>query len=577
MKRAIHMLLPFLRPYWPQILLVFLSILVVTGAGLLGPWLIRSLVQTVRLATDDHSLAAWGVGQLALALLVVYLLRSTGQFLTFHISHVVAFNVCHDLQVTVYRYLQRFSPAFYANRQTGEIVSRVVKDTEDVEPVIADAVYDFLVSLLLAGGIIVILLQLNPGLTLLALLPVPFAFVAVLVIGRPMTEAFRREGEYSGEMSALVQDNVSGIREIQIFNRERQELARVRDMSHRYTRQSIRARKLTAMLFPAIEGASGISTVLVIWFGGQQALQGTLAVEDLVAFVLYLATFYQPLWTLLDVVESLQRGIASVNRIGDVLQLQPDIADPPNGLNPGRMRGAVVLENVTFGYYVGQPVLHNITMQVAPGQTLALVGPTGAGKSTVASLIARFYDPQQGQVLIDGHDVRNYKLDALRRNVSMVLQDVFLFNGSVRDNIRFGKPDATDEELVAAARAANAHDFILALPEGYNTAIGERGIKLSGGQKQRLSIARALLKNAPILILDEATSAVDSTTEAQIQQAFERLRAGRTCIVIAHRLSTVRSADQIVVLDHGRVVERGTHAEVVASNGLYATLVAQQR
>jgi ATP-binding cassette, subfamily B, bacterial len=577
MLTALRTLLPFLKPYRGLMLLVLLSILAVTGAGLLGPWLIRALVQTVRLAEGDPLAAAGRIGQIALMLAVVYLVRSGGQFLNNHLAHVVAWNLCHDLRTALYRQLQRFSPAYYANRQTGEIVSRVIKDTEDVEPVVADVVYSFVVSLLLAIGIIIVLVQLDLGLALLAMLPLPFAILAILWLTGKILPAFDAEATRSGELSALVQDNVSGIKEIQVFNRERHELTRVGHLSHRYAQDQVRARKFLAMLQPIIEAATGLSIVLVVWSGGQGALRGELLVEDLVAFVLYLTVFYQPLTMLVEVSEVFQRGVASLKRIHEVLTMKPEVADAPDSVEPGRMRGQVTFENVTFGYDPLRPVLFDITLTVESGQTLALVGPTGAGKSTITSLLARFYDPQQGRVCIDGHDLRRIRLDALRRNISMVLQDVFLFNGSVRENIRFGKPDADDDEIIAAAQAANAHAFISALPQGYDTVIGERGVKLSGGQKQRLSIARALLKNAPILILDEATSAVDSATEAQIQQAFERLRAGRTCIVIAHRLSTVRSADQIAVLDHGRVVERGAHTEIVAGNGLYAALVAQQQ
>jgi len=577
MSNAIRALLPFLKPYRGRMLLVLISILVVAGAGLLAPWLVRELVRIVRLAAGDLTAANQALVGITLALLVVYLLRSAGQFINFHVSHVVAFGIVHDLQVAVYKQLQRFSPGYFADRQTGEIVSRVVKDTVDVEPVIADAVYDFVVSFLLAVGIVIVLLTLNPGLTLLALLPVPFALGAVIFLALPMQRAFRQEGENYGEMSGLVQDNVSGIREIQVFNRERQELARVRHISHRYAGQSILARKLTAFLFPSIEGATGISITLVVWFGGQQALSGAIPVEDLVAFVLYLTTFYQPLWLLLGTAESLQRGVAGLNRIDEVLKMQPEVDDPPDGIDPGRVTGRVQMESVQFSYRKGVDVLHDISLAIEPGQTLALVGPTGAGKSTVVSLVARFYDPQAGQVLIDGVDLREMKLGALRRNLSMVLQDVFLFNGTVRENIRFGRPDATDEDIIKAAKVANAHEFILSLPEGYDTLIGERGVKLSGGQKQRLSIARAVLKDAPILILDEATSAVDTETEAQIQEALERLMRGRTAIVIAHRLSTIRNADQIVVLDEGRVVERGSHEDIVNDDGLYARLVERQR
>lgn len=577
MLNPINTLLPFLKPYRWRMFAVFISILIVAGAGLLAPWLIRSLVQRLTLAQGSPTTAFSAVGELALILLVVYVLRSAGQYFNFHVSHMVAFDLAHDLQIAIYNQLQKFSPAYFAERQSGEIVSRVVKDTEDIEPVVADVVYDFVVSALLAVGIIVILLTLSPMLTLLTFLPMPFAIAATLWLTRPIMRAFDKVGEQSGEISALVQDNVSGIKEIQIFNREAHELARVRALSRRYTHQQIYARKLSALLFPIIEGAMGLSIVLVVLFGGFAALHGEVLVEDLIVFILYISVFYQPLWMLVSVSEAFQTGIASVRRIGEVLAMQPEVADPPNGVEVGRVRGEIALEGVDFAYRPGLPVLNDITLRIPPGETLALVGPTGAGKSTIIHLVARFYDPQQGRVLIDGMDARDIRLGALRRNISVVLQDVFLFYGTVRENIRFGKPDANDDEVIAAAQIASSHDFIMALPEGYDTIIGERGIKLSGGQKQRLSIARAVLKDAPILILDEATSAVDSETEALIQQAMERLRQGRTCIVIAHRLSTVRSANQIAVLEGGRVVELGKYQEIINQAGLFARLVDLQR
>ncbi|MEM9953675.1 MAG: ABC transporter ATP-binding protein [Chloroflexota bacterium] len=577
MLKALRTLMPFFKPYLGRMLFVLTSVLMVTWAGLLAPWLVRELVRIVTVAEGDLAGATQTLGIITFALLISYLLRSAGQFINFHVSHVVAFGLVHDLQVAVYQQLQRFSPAYFEDRQSGEIVSRVVKDTVDVEPIIADAVYDFVVSFLLAVGIIIVLVSLNPTLTLLAMIPVPFAFGAVILLAMPMQRAFKQESENYGEMSGLVQDNVSGIKEIQVFNREQQELKRVRHISDRYTGQSILARKLTAMLFPSIEGATGISIVLVVWFGGQQALAGNVPIEDIVAFVLYLTMLYQPLWTLLGTAESLQGGIASVNRIGEVLSMQPQVADAPDGIDIDRVKGRVAMEGVYFAYRQGVDVLRDINLTVEPGQTLALVGPTGAGKSTIVSMVARFYDPQQGRIRIDDIDLREMKLDALRRNLSMVLQDVFLFNGTVRDNIRFGNPNATNEEVIEAAKVANAHDFIHSLPDGYDTLIGERGVKLSGGQKQRLSIARAVLKDAPILILDEATSSVDTETEAQIQEALERLMKGRNSIVIAHRLSTIRNADQIIVLDEGQVVETGSHEEIVTNDGLYARLVARQR
>jgi len=577
-------LLVFLKPYRGLMLHVFFWMVVVTACGLAGPLLVRDLVRVTRIGVESNNLsAAWqGILLIALALAVSFGLRSLGQFLTFHLSHVAAWKVCHDMRVALYRKLQSLSPAFYANRQTGELASRVLKDTDNIEPVVADNIHEGALSVMVMLGVIAVFIGLDARLTLVALLPLPLALIGVVVLTKRLIPAFDAESEHWGAFSGLVHDNLSGIREIQVFNREHHELARIHKDSNVVAEKQIYARKLAATLQPVIEGATGASMVLVVLFGGWQVLQGGLNVEDMVAFLLYVSVLYQPLWMLVGVTENFQRGLASLRRIGEVLAVQPDVDDPPDGVDLGRARGQtespfrIMLEDVTFGYLPGMPVLQGVSVAVPPGQTLALVGHTGAGKSTFANLVPRFYDPQQGRVLIDGVDAREVKLESLRRNISMVLQDVFLFNGSVRENIRFGNPDATDAQVTAAAKQANAHEFILALTNGYDTEVGERGVKLSGGQKQRISIARAILKDAPILILDEATSAVDSETEAAIQEALGRLMRNRTSIVIAHRLSTVRDADQIAVMEHGRVAELGKHDALMAHDGVYRRLSERQ-
>ncbi|MCG8351523.1 MAG: ABC transporter ATP-binding protein/permease, partial [Chloroflexales bacterium] len=536
MKTAIQTLLPFLKPYRWHVALVCVSVLTVTAAGLLAPWLVRELVRVLRLAEGDVSATAQSILALAALLLLAYVVRSLGQYLNFHYSHVVAWNVCHDLRTALCKKLQRFSPAYYAERQTGEVVSRAIKDTDNLEPIIADAVYDFLVSLLLSIGVFVILLLIDPLLTLITFLPTPFVLPAILILRRPAVRVFKAEARDMGEVSALVQDNVAGIRDIQIYTREDREFERVSSLSKQLTRRQIRARQFVASMFPLIEGSTGLSMVLAIGFGGMAALNGTLAIEDLVAFLLYVTSFYLPLWGLTSVSEQLERGGASLGRINEVLSAKPSVDDPVDGVKLGRAQGSLTLEKVSFAY-LEEDVLREMTLSVPPGKTLALVGPTGAGKSTLASLLSRFYDPLAGKILLDGHDLRELRLDSLRRNLSVVLQDVFLFYTGVAENIRFARPEVTDEEVIAAAKVANAHDFIMQLPQGYDTLVGERGVKLSGGQKQRISIARAVLKDAPVLILDEATSAVDTETEAQIQQALDQLMRGRTSVVIAHRLS----------------------------------------
>jgi ATP-binding cassette subfamily B protein/subfamily B ATP-binding cassette protein MsbA len=366
------------------------------------------------------------------------------------------------------------------------------------------------------------------------------------------------------------------MKEIQVFSGEAREKRRVRSQAQRHTRDRLKANKLEALWTPGIEVIAGAGTVIVAWFGGRAALQGTLPVEDLVAFVLYLGLFYQPLRLLARTSEGFQEARTGAQLVWEVLDAQPEVVDPPGGVDYARASGEVAFESVDFEYEADLPVLKSISFEIKPGQTLALVGPTGAGKSTIVSLIPRFYDPKRGQVLIDGIDVSQMRLASVRRNVSMVLQDTFLFAGTVKENLRFGNDVASDEEIVTAAKAANAHNFIEALPQGYDTRVGERGVKLSGGQKQRLSIARAILKDAPILILDEATSSVDTQTEEEIQEALHELMQERTAIVIAHRLSTVRHADLIAVLERGTIVELGTHEHLMQCKGLYRKLYDRQ-
>jgi ATP-binding cassette subfamily B protein/subfamily B ATP-binding cassette protein MsbA len=393
------------------------------------------------------------------------------------------------------------------------------------------------------------------------------------VYAKYVRPAFRDRQKELGDLNALLNDNISGIREIKAFTREEEELQRVGVGIDRYRRSLLRALRLMSIFQPFVDFTSSLGLLIVIYFGGQLAFQGILSVADLVAFFLYLDLFYQPVRNLGNSWEQIQGALAGADRVAEIMAEDPEIQDQAGAFQlPGRAKGDITFCDVNFHYNEGEPILQGINLDIPANHVVALVGPTGVGKSTLVSLIPRFYDVSSGKILLDGKDIREMTLESLRRQVSIVLQDVFLFHGTVRENILFGRPDASEQDVIKAAKIANAHSFITALSDGYDTMIGERGVKLSGGQKQRLSIARAVLKDAPILILDEATSSVDTETELLIQEALERLMVGRTAIIIAHRLSTIRNADMIVVLDDRGIVELGTHTELIAQNGLYYRL-----
>ena len=568
--------LTFARPYRTALIWTVLSMMLLVGVQLAAPLLIRQLIQTLQ--SGDSSPSAYRlVTQLALAALMIYLARAGLEFIRSYMAHVAGWGVVADVRRTMYNHLQKLSLRFYEDKQTGQLMSRTVNDSDLLERLIAHALPDILVNVFMLIGVSAALFWMSPTLMFLTLLPIPLIILSMWGFAVFVHPAFGRRQQDLGELNATLQDNLSGMREIMTFTRESAESERVGTRIYRYRDSNLRALKLMATFEPFVNLAAGAGVIIVIFFGGRMALAGTLPVGDLVAFFLFLELFYQPVRQLSNAWEQLQEAVAGAERVTDLLAETPDIADAPGAVTlPGRARGHLRFEGVSFSYQPGQPIFDTINLDVPAGSMLALVGPTGAGKTTLASLIPRFYDVNGGRITLDGHDVRDLELRSLRSQISIVLQDVFLFHGTVRDNILFGRADASEAEVREAARVANATDFIESLPEGYDTLIGERGVKLSGGQKQRLAIARAVLRDAPILILDEATSAVDTQTERLIQEALERLMVGRTTLVIAHRLSTVRKADQIAVLGKGGIRERGTHHELLRQNGLYAQLAKTQ-
>lgn len=545
-----------------------------TAVNLAAPKVLSNMVGIVGKGVDDAALKQ--VQGLGVTLLFLYLMRVLFRFLSNYLAHRAAWFLVGDLRSRLYDKLQSLDLGFFHDKQTGDLMSRIVNDTRDFELLYAHMIPDMITNIVTFVGVLVILLTVNVKLALITCFPIPLILFSGVIFAKVVRPFFRASQKTMGELNAQLQDSLSGLHEIQAFGQEKYESERIREKSFEQVKAMLRALRASGIFHPSVEFLSSIGTILVVIFGGYLAYKGQLGVADIVAFMLYLSLFYQPVSGLARLIEDLQQSLAGAERVALILDTPSAIKSSDNALELTKVNGAITFEHVSFHYNNGVPVLKDVSFSCKPGMMVALVGPTGVGKTTATQLISRFYDPSEGRILIDGKDIKNVTLESLRQNISPVLQDTFLFNGSIAENIGYARPDATKEEIVEAAKAANIHDDILNMPMQYETQVGERGLRLSGGQKQRVAIARAILRNSPIIILDEATASVDVQTEKQIQSAIGKMAGKRTIVAIAHRLSTIIGADLILVFNEGRIVEMGTHKELLDKKGFYYNMQKAQ-
>ncbi len=577
----VHVLI---RPYRKWLLLIFVAMLIETIMGLATPWPLKIIIDNV---IGQRPLPDWltwmantssGKKELSLAAVavigtvIITAIGSLASYINSYFTESVAQNVANDLRRRMYHHLQRLSLSFYDSHQIGKVLSTITSDVSTIQDFASSSILSILVDSLTIIGMLVLMFYLNWDFALLAVAVTPFILLFIIRFKKAVKKASRELRSHQSNMVVVLQQGLESMRSVNAFGRQDLEEERLKKVSIETANAALKARHLKSLLVPVVAITVALCTAIVMWRGTALVLNDAMTIGSLTVFLAYLSKFFKPVQELAKLTNTIAQASVALERIQTILDTDMIIPQKSTAIHPGKLRGEIEFDHVAFSYNPSSPVLLDLNLSIKSGQRIGICGPTGGGKSTVASLIPRFYDPTGGMVLIDGIDITDYNLDGLRSQIGFVLQDTVLFYGTIRENIAYGKPDATEKEIIKAAKLANAHEFIMKMPNGYDSIVGERGLTLSGGQRQRIGIARAVVRNSPILILDEPTASLDTESEKIVINALEKLMKGRTVITIAHRLSTIRFADKIVVIKDGAVAEEGSHEELIAKKEIYAEL-----